>query len=191
MAVTCAWLRAEWAIRLVSLLTGRAGEAHVTMDINSVDDYEQVKQAILATYEINTDMNRQRFRDERVRARETPHELYVHFRDMARWWIPPEEHTVDTVIDVVLIEQFLHMLATEIRVWVWERDPKSASENVPCHFASSFTDQVTGRGLNRQEEWQSPAECNDLPEQNPDTFPVSPTNLLNILLHIALMLKNI
>uniref|UniRef100_A0A672IJB0 SCAN box domain-containing protein n=1 Tax=Salarias fasciatus TaxID=181472 RepID=A0A672IJB0_SALFA len=64
----------------------------------------------------------------RMRAGETPHELYVRLRDMARRWIPPEEHTVDMVIDVVVMEQFLHMLAPEMRVWVRERDPNTASD---------------------------------------------------------------
>lgn len=50
--------------------------------------------------------------------------------------IPPTEHTVETVTEVILLEQFLLMITSEIRVWVWERDRKSAAE--AAHLAEVY-----------------------------------------------------
>uniref|UniRef100_A0A673ZY11 SCAN box domain-containing protein n=1 Tax=Salmo trutta TaxID=8032 RepID=A0A673ZY11_SALTR len=67
-----------------------------------------------------------RFREEKTKAGESCQELFVRLRELAR--IPPTEHTVETVLEVIVLEQFLLMITSEIRVWVWERDRKSAAE---------------------------------------------------------------
>uniref|UniRef100_A0A4W5NT55 SCAN box domain-containing protein n=1 Tax=Hucho hucho TaxID=62062 RepID=A0A4W5NT55_9TELE len=69
-----------------------------------------------------------RFREAKTKAGESPQELFVCLRELARRWIPPTEHTLETVRDVIVLELFLLMITSEIRVWVWERDPKSAAE---------------------------------------------------------------
>ena len=71
------WPKADWAIRLIPLLTGKARSACVAMDYNDTLDYNNVKMAILAKYEINTEAYRQQFRATDIRQGEIPKEVYV------------------------------------------------------------------------------------------------------------------
>lgn len=71
MAQVCHWLREEWAVRLIPLLTGKAPSAYVLMDIADSRN-DKVKDAILTKYEITTDTYRRRFRSLDIRQGETP-----------------------------------------------------------------------------------------------------------------------
>lgn len=82
MANVCTWPRDEWAIRLVPLLTGKARTAYILMDLTDSEDYEKVKEAILAKYEIIADTYRRRFRSLKVEPGETARELYVRLKDL-------------------------------------------------------------------------------------------------------------
>lgn len=55
MAHICHWPKEGWAVRLVPLPTGNACSAYVLMDIKDSEDYDKVKAAILAKYEITPD----------------------------------------------------------------------------------------------------------------------------------------
>ncbi|XP_062413859.1 ankyrin repeat domain-containing protein 33B-like [Pungitius pungitius] len=82
MATACRWPQANWPIRLVPLLTGKARGAYVAMDGNDAEDYDKVKEAILIKYEINAEIYRQRFRSVEIRPDENPRELYCGLRSV-------------------------------------------------------------------------------------------------------------
>uniref|UniRef100_A0A673XH14 SCAN box domain-containing protein n=1 Tax=Salmo trutta TaxID=8032 RepID=A0A673XH14_SALTR len=73
-------------------------------------------------------MNVGSYREAKTKSGESPQEWFVRLQELAWRWITPTEHTVETVLDVIVLEQFLQMVAPEITVWVWERNPKSAAE---------------------------------------------------------------
>lgn len=52
------------------------------MDILDTEDYEKVKEVILAKYEITADTYRRRFRSLDINQEETPCELYDHLKDL-------------------------------------------------------------------------------------------------------------
>ncbi|CAJ1064638.1 uncharacterized protein LOC120723181 [Xyrichtys novacula] len=128
MAHVCHWPQDEWAVRLIPLLTGKARSAYVLMDIDSSDDYERVKEAILAKYEINAETYRRRFRALDVHQGETPRELYVRLKEMFNKWVKPETTTVKDISELLIMEQFLRMVNPEMEVWIREHDPKTAEE---------------------------------------------------------------
>lgn len=53
IAMACRWPTTDWAVRLVPLLMGKARAAYVHIDMVDSLDYEKVKAAILAKYDIN------------------------------------------------------------------------------------------------------------------------------------------
>lgn len=55
MAQVCRLSRDEWGVRLIPLLTGKAPTAYVLMDIEDSENYDKVKETILAKYEITAD----------------------------------------------------------------------------------------------------------------------------------------
>ncbi len=82
MAQVCRWPKEEWAVRLVPLLTGKARSAYVLMDFADSEEYEKVKAAILAKYEITADTYHRRFWSMGILQGETPRELYVRLKDL-------------------------------------------------------------------------------------------------------------
>ncbi|XP_024120464.1 zinc finger protein 232, partial [Oryzias melastigma] len=117
----------EWAIRLVPHLSGNARAAFVAMAAEDTSDYKKVKEAILSKYEINEEVYRQRFREPDIRPSESPREFYNRLKDLYNKWIQPDKLTKEQVGEII-IEQFYRSLSPELRVWVKERDPKSAQE---------------------------------------------------------------
>ncbi|KAL2103957.1 hypothetical protein ACEWY4_000825 [Coilia grayii] len=128
LAVAYRWPRADWAVYLVPYLTGRARAAYVAMDIVEAMDYDKVKEAILAKYEINEDIYRERFRDPDIRPGETPRELYHRLKDLYRKWIKPAGKTVEDIGEIIILEQYLRSLAPDVRVWVKEHSPASGQQ---------------------------------------------------------------
>lgn len=128
LATACQWPRVDWAIRLVPVLTGKARDAFVHMDLTDSLEYDHVKAAILSKYSINTETYRLRFRAQEVGSEETPKELYVRLRDLYMKWINPKEKSKEEVGESIILEQYLRMLSPELQVWIKEHDPKSASE---------------------------------------------------------------
>lgn len=128
VATACLWDKGNWAIRLVALLTGKARSAFVAMNSEDTTDYDKVKEAILKKYEINSDTYRQRFRSAEILKGETPKELYVRLEEQYKKWIQPEKHTKEEIGELIILEQFLRMINTEVRIWIKEHDPATARE---------------------------------------------------------------
>ena len=54
------WEKVSWAPRLATLLTGKATESFVRMDINDVGDYDKLKAVILARYNLTPEVYRKK-----------------------------------------------------------------------------------------------------------------------------------
>uniref|UniRef100_A0AAR2LWF9 SCAN box domain-containing protein n=1 Tax=Pygocentrus nattereri TaxID=42514 RepID=A0AAR2LWF9_PYGNA len=108
-------VKRDWAIRLVPLLTGKARSAYVAMDISYTNDYKKVKEVILKKYEISAETYRQRFRATDIWPDETPRELYVRLKELFAKWTKPEEHTVQQMSEILILEQFMRL----DRIWLW------------------------------------------------------------------------
>ncbi len=117
----------RWALKLAPQLTGKAQHAYAAMDTSQSADYTALKAAILRRYDINDETYRQRFRSARRREGETQSELVIRLTDVAQKWTK-ECATVEKLLDVVVLEQFLDTLDPNTRIWVKERKPKSSEE---------------------------------------------------------------
>ncbi|KAI3371409.1 hypothetical protein L3Q82_024002, partial [Scortum barcoo] len=137
MAQVCRWPKDEWAVHLVPLLTGKAQSAYVLMNIADCEDYEKVKAAILAKYEITFDTYCRRFRSWDIFQGETSCELYVRLKDLFSKWVKPEKSTVKEISEIIILEQFLRMVHPEMEVWIRERDPRTREE--AAQLAEVFT----------------------------------------------------
>lgn len=54
---------------------------------------------------------------------ETPKELYARLKEHYSKWVQPQHHTKEESGEIIVLEQFLHMLAPDLQVWIRERDP--------------------------------------------------------------------
>ncbi|XP_026065997.1 uncharacterized protein LOC113048415 isoform X2 [Carassius auratus] len=166
IAAACCWPKADWAFRLIPLLTGKARAAYVLMDIDDSLDYDCVKSAILRKYDISSETYRQRFRSLEVESSESPNELYARLKELYGKWIRPKGKTIEEIGEIIILEQYLRMLSPELQVWIRERGPDTAAE------AASLADVfVAARGRNQSWSWRGgrdsrklhifhPAQCN-------------------------------
>lgn len=90
------------------------------MDVDLSMNYEQVKQAILQKYDINSETYRQRFRSRQVEPEETPKELYTRLKELYGKWVQPKGKTVEQISEIIILEQYLRMLSPELVVWIKE-----------------------------------------------------------------------
>ncbi|KAI5610080.1 hypothetical protein C0J50_5433 [Silurus asotus] len=125
LARTWKWPEDEWSYQLVPLLTGQALEAYLEMDEDQAVVYSELKKALLKKFNVSPETYRQRFRVTTTPVAETPSETYNRLRHLYRRWVWPELHTKEEIGEMVILEQFLHVLPYEIRIWVKEREPRT------------------------------------------------------------------
>ena len=90
-------------------------------------NYQLVKEAILRHYDISEQTPRQRFRDAVMKKDETLSKFNVHLTDLFLKWIKGCK-TVEQLRDLMILEQLVNALQTEVRMWVTERKPMTSAE---------------------------------------------------------------
>ncbi|KAL1254106.1 hypothetical protein QQF64_016335 [Cirrhinus molitorella] len=167
IAAACRWPKEDWAFHLIPLLTGKARAAYVHMDVDDSLDYEELKSAILRKYDISRETYRQRFRSLDVESFESPKELYVRLKELYVKWMQPKSKSVEDIGEVIILEQYLRMLSSELQVWVREHDPKSALQ--AANLADVF---VAARKGNQPWCWKSSRDDRrlNLPQQSSRHF---------------------
>ena len=116
-----------WMLRLAPQRTGKAQQAYAMLSAGDTTDYSKVKEAILRRYDISEETYRQRFRGERRKAEEAYVELSARLRDLAGKWMAVG-HTVEEVLEKLVVEQLVNTMPAELRIWVAERKPKTGLE---------------------------------------------------------------
>ena len=166
IARTWKWPEAEWACRLVPLLSGKALDAYTTMDEERSHLYRDLKTALLAKFDISPETYRQRFRQTMVQPGETPTETYHRLKGLYRRWIQPEHHTKEQIGETVILEQLLRVLPTDVRTWVKEHDPADglqastlAQQYINARRGESYTTPMrSARLAHRTADFWDPAQ---------------------------------
>ena len=125
----------RWSQYLAPQLSGRAQLAFAALTASSAGDYDAIKTAVLARYDINEESYRRRFRSMTRKAGETNREVAVRLMDVQQKWMK-ECTTVDEVQQLIGKEQFLIFLgSTEQSLWVMEKKPET------CVAAGELADE--------------------------------------------------
>ncbi|XP_073668194.1 uncharacterized protein [Paramisgurnus dabryanus] len=128
LAKTWRWPQEEWSCRLVPLLTGQALEAYLAMDEDQAEQYSELREALLAKFDVSAETYRQRFRAATVPAGESPTESYNRLKNLFNRWVRPKDHTKEEIGEIVILEQLLRVLPYDARTWVKEHEPRSGLE---------------------------------------------------------------
>ncbi|CAM1319938.1 Uncharacterised protein r2_g2828 [Pycnogonum litorale] len=128
LCVAYNWSVEVWATRMASRLTGRAREAYARMDIENVNDFSFVKDAILRKYRLTTEEYRARFRAmKRGQSSFEEHRISLQ-ESLKRWTDSAKMSSKEDLFDLIIGEHLMINVGISLRQWILQKQPKDSKE---------------------------------------------------------------
>ena len=124
----------QWPNHLAPQLTGKAKLAFAAMSSTEAKDYDAIKAAILARFDVNEETYRRRFRSAVKQRDETYRELSIRLLDLQNKWLR-NCTTVKDIATAICLEQFYDTLPMDVRTWVQDKKPNT------CQKAGELADE--------------------------------------------------
>ncbi|XP_042306574.1 zinc finger protein 232-like [Sceloporus undulatus] len=148
VAKACRWPKEEWVTRLMPALSGEAEQAFLMLPARHREDYGAVKVAILRGDALSREKIRQHFRRFCYQEAEGPRMAYVRLQELCCQWLKFERHSKEQILEMLILEQLLTILPSQIQSWVREHGPETCSQVVA--LAEDFLSKQ--QGGQRQED---------------------------------------
>lgn len=134
------WVKADWTIRLSSLLKGKSLEIYSRLPEDQAFDYDKLKVALLQSYRMTEDGYRTRFRTCKPDKQETPTQFASRSKSYFENWVRLAKIPMDYagVVDLFLREQFVSSVSKECTIYLKERNCPNIEEM--CNHAEKFVE---------------------------------------------------
>ncbi|XP_075791103.1 uncharacterized protein LOC142830401 [Pelodiscus sinensis] len=149
VATAARWPPEQWATLLAPYLSGPAQLAYRSLAVTDALNYYKVREAILDQLGHSPETCRQRFRQEGFKAGDRPRAVAQRLREWANRWLEPEQKTGLQVTEMIVMEQFIHILPREGQRWVRRNRPTTLQEAVNLMEAHLLAEQEEG-GVRRE-----------------------------------------
>ncbi|XP_041477551.1 uncharacterized protein LOC121425534 [Lytechinus variegatus] len=131
------WPRADWAINLSALLTGKALDVHSRLTSDEAKDYKTLKTSLLKAFQLTSEGFRSKFYTGKPVNGETASQYSNRLENYLNRWIELSgvKHDFDDLKDLLLREHFINGCHRDLSIFLRERQPKTTKD------AMKFTEQ--------------------------------------------------
>ncbi|XP_077330912.1 uncharacterized protein LOC143973903 [Lithobates pipiens] len=135
---------AQWARYLTPGLRGKALDAYVELSEEQGGDYEALKAAIIQKFQLTPEVYRKRFRSLQKGPGDSYLDVVSRLRTTFRQWTKGlNADSFESLEDLMIEDQLLHICPTDVRQFVLERKPtsaKAAAELADTYIHSRVSD---------------------------------------------------
>jgi hypothetical protein len=130
LAVLQNFKRDTWAIRLGTLLSGKARDVYVRLSEEQASDYEVVKLALMTRFQLTSEAYRKKFRSGKCDSGESFMQFVSRLKLFLKRWmsLSKKPETFEGLRDLVLMEQLLDGLPVELATFIREREPEDVDQ---------------------------------------------------------------
>ncbi|KAK3887702.1 hypothetical protein Pcinc_008187 [Petrolisthes cinctipes] len=120
----------SYAVRLGSLLTGKAADLYTSLSSDITNDYGLLKKALLTGFSKTPDGYRLDFRGTKIQPGENYQQFSIRLGRLLQAWLEASDisETVDALKNFFVYDQFLSSLSPELRLFIKERRPDKLVE---------------------------------------------------------------
>ena len=133
----------KWANKLAPLLVGKARTIYANLSIDDCRSYDRIKTTLLERYMLTPETYRKKFRASERRT-ESYTEWVADLSDLAKRWLEGKGAlgSPEKILEVVILEQMLEKMPTDLRLWLMDKSPQSAEEaaQLADHYLGSRRD---------------------------------------------------
>ncbi|XP_073459954.1 uncharacterized protein [Aquarana catesbeiana] len=164
---------AQWARYLTPRLRGKALDAYVELSEEQCDDYEALKAAIIQKFQLTPEVYQKRFRSLQKGPGDSYMDVVSRVRTTFRQWTKGlKADSFESLEDLMIEDQLLHICPTDVRQFVLERKPtsaKAAAELADTYIHSRVSDHckapLNGWKGGKSHTATPPLSTNQVPQQ--------------------------
>ncbi|XP_070203300.1 pinin-like [Littorina saxatilis] len=131
IAGTQGWKKETWIARLLPQLRGTARSLYFTLPTEEAGNYDQFRDALMKRFNLTAEGYRKKFRESRKEQSETFAQFVVRIKSYFKKWVclcKKDFEKGEDLQDVILTEQLMETLSSDLVVKVKERKPANVVE---------------------------------------------------------------
>ncbi|XP_070206241.1 uncharacterized protein [Littorina saxatilis] len=131
IAGTQGWKKETWIARLLPQLRGTARSLYFTLPTEEAGNYDQFRDALMKRFNLTAEGYRKKFRESRKEQSETFAQFVVRIKSYFKKWVclcKKNFEKGEDLQDVILTEQLMETLSSDLMVKVKERKPANVVE---------------------------------------------------------------
>ncbi|XP_076442803.1 uncharacterized protein LOC143281478 [Babylonia areolata] len=125
------WEKETWSSHLLPYLTGIARSLYFALRPEEQNNYDSLRAALMKRFNLTADGYRRKFREARKETGETFEQFIVRLDGYFQKWASlsnKDVNKVEDLKDLIIAEQFMETLSTDLAIRVRERQPANVQE---------------------------------------------------------------